>query len=79
MQFLGADRLVTMDLHAPAVTGAVGTKTVWDDYECGFIGIDYFNKIIDDKKELTIVAPDAGAAKRAKQFHAMFEAKGYEG
>lgn len=65
---MGVNKIVTIDLHAVAVSGAVTTGCVFEDYEAGFVGIDFFLKEIQEKDKICIVAPDAGAAKRAKQF-----------
>ena len=74
---MGVNKVITIDLHAPAVTGCVTSKTSFEDYQAGFIGIDWFLKNIKDKSELCVVAPDAGAIKRAKAFHEGFEWNGY--
>lgn len=81
LEFLGVDRIITIDLHAPAVTGCVSAKTVFEDYEAGFVGIEWFlqNMSKSDLDELCIVSPDAGAIKRAKTFHSNFEKQGYSG
>lgn len=52
---------------------------VWYDFGAAFTAIDFFNNEIADKTKLCIVAPDAGAIKRAKKFHENFESRGYEG
>lgn len=46
LEFLGVDRILTLDLHANAVTGSVSSKTVFEDYEAAFTGIDHFMKVI---------------------------------
>merc|ERR1711908_50358 len=79
IQFMGVSKIVTLDLHAIATTGAVGTQTVWYDFEAAFTAIDFFEQEIVDKTKVCIVAPDAGAIKRAKKFHENFESRGYEG
>jgi phosphoribosylpyrophosphate synthetase len=65
LEFMGVNKIITLDLHANAVAGSVTAKTVFEDYEAAFTAIDFFMKEIKDKKDLCIVAPDAGAAKRA--------------
>jgi len=71
---MGTNKIITLDVHAPAVTGSVSPKTVFEDYEAAFTAIDYFKKEISgDKSNLCIVAPDAGAVKRTKSFHQNFE------
>jgi phosphoribosylpyrophosphate synthetase len=70
---MGVDKIITLDLHANAVAGCVSSKTVFEDYEAAFTAIDFFTNEIKNKSNLCIVAPDAGAAKRAKSFHSHFE------
>ena len=56
----------------------MSAKTAFEDYEAGFTGINWFINNIKDKSEICIVSPDAGAIKRAKTFHANFEASGFK-
>jgi hypothetical protein len=37
---------MTIDLHATAVQGSVQARTQFEDYEVGFIGIEWFLKNI---------------------------------
>lgn len=76
---MGIAKIVTLDLHAIATTGACGYQTVWYDFEAAFTAIDFFKGEIPDKTKLCIVAPDAGAIKRAKKFHENFESLGFQG
>ena len=41
-------------------------KTSFDDFPAGVCGLDFFLDEIKDKKQICVVAPDAGAVKRAK-------------
>jgi len=75
---MGVDRIVTIDIHAPAVTGVTSAKTVFEDFEAGFVGIDWFINNLKSFDDVCVVAPDAGAIKRAKQFHQNFEAHGFK-
>jgi ribose-phosphate pyrophosphokinase len=76
---MGADRIITIDLHSSTVQGAVSPKTTFDDFPAGEAGIDFFVNEIQNKQDICIVAPDAGAIKRTKVFHKNFESRGYEG
>ena len=67
LEFQGVNKIITFDIHASAVTGSTSAKVSFDDYETGFIGIDWFLKNVKGGN-LCVVAPDAGAAKRAKTF-----------
>ena len=76
---MGVDRILTVDLHAPAIMGSVSSRVVFEDFQAGFIGIDWFIQNLNTKKDVCIVAPDAGAVKRAKAFQQHFEYHGYHG
>lgn len=73
LEFVGVDRILTIDLHAQAVQNCVSPRTVFEDFKAGFLGIDWFIGNLDPKDDICIVAPDAGAVKRAKEFHRNFE------
>lgn len=62
----GADRIITMDLHAPQVQGFF--KKPVDHLYAKSLLCEYIRRqgIIDDK--LVVVSPDAGSAKRAREF-----------
>jgi len=66
---MGAERIITIDLHASGVQGTVSSRTCFDDFPAGVAGLDFFFNEIKDKSNLCIVSPDAGAIKRAKIFH----------
>jgi ribose-phosphate pyrophosphokinase len=69
LEFQGVNKIITFDIHASAVTGCTTSKVSFDDYETGFIGIDWFLKNLSAGDNICVVAPDAGAAKRAKTFY----------
>jgi ribose-phosphate pyrophosphokinase len=62
----GADRVVTMDLHAPQVQGFF--KVPVDDLHASPVLCD----AVAEKapRDLVVVAPDAGFAKRAREYYA---------
>jgi len=64
IELAGADRVVTMDLHAPQVQGFF--KCPVDHLLAAPILASYIR--MSDFGELTVVAPDAGSAKRARAF-----------
>ena len=77
---MGVNKIVTLDVHAPAVTGSVTANVCFEDYEAGFTAIDFFlQEIPGDKSDVCIVSPDAGAVKRATSFQKNFEFHGFEG
>lgn len=78
LEFIGVNRIVTVDLHCLQAQGFVSNKVVFDDYEGAFAGLSYFldNKVIPNKDDVCVVSPDAGGMKRAKAFHDHF---GYHG
>ena len=62
----GADRIITMDLHAPQVQGFF--KKPVDHLYAKSLLCEYVRRagIVDDN--LVVVSPDAGSAKRAREF-----------
>lgn len=70
IQVAGADRLLTMDLHAGQVQGFF--KIPVDELTASYILADYFRsmELIDP----VVVAPDLGFAKKARNFSIMVDA-----
>ncbi len=68
---VGADRVITMDLHAPQVQGFF--KIPVDHLYAEMLLCEYARRagIVDDN--LVVVSPDAGFAKRARSFAAALE------
>ncbi|MBU2632711.1 ribose-phosphate pyrophosphokinase [Patescibacteria group bacterium] len=62
---LGARRIITVDLHAEAVIGTF-KKGSWDNLQAAGVLIPELRE--EFKNEVVVVAPDAGAAKRAKYY-----------
>lgn len=60
----GADRVLTMDLHAAQIQGFFDIPV--DHLYANPVLIDYFKK--KKVKELTVVSPDAGGVERARAF-----------
>jgi ribose-phosphate pyrophosphokinase len=58
----GADRLLLLDLHADAIEGFFDVPT--DHLTANRIVVDHFQRL--DLRDMTVVAPDAGGAKRAE-------------
>lgn len=64
----GADRILTMDLHAPQIQGFFDIPV---DHLLGApIIANYFKKIIND--DWTVVSPDVGSVSRARNFASKF-------
>ena len=64
IQVAGADRVITMDLHAAQIQGFFNIPT---DHLLGApVLIDYFSK--QNIEDLVIVSPDHGSVKRARDF-----------
>lgn len=61
----GADRILTMDLHAPQIQGFFNIPV--DELTATPILIDHFKKM---KKEFVVVATDVGISKKARDFAA---------
>lgn len=64
LEAAGADRVVTLDLHAPQIQGFFGVPV--DDLYALPTLTDAINA--EGLKDLTVVSPDAGFAKKAKQY-----------
>lgn len=63
----GADRVLTMDLHAPQIQGFFNIPV--DNLLGAPTLIKYFKKIMSEKNEsFTIVSPDLGSVTRARNF-----------
>ena len=61
----GADRILTMDLHAPQIQGFFNIPV--DELTATPILVEYFKKM---KKEFVVVATDVGISKKARDFAA---------
>lgn len=67
----GADRVLTMDLHAPQIQGFFDIPV---DHLLGVpILIPYFHTQFPDKENLVIVSPDLGSVGRARKFAERFD------
>lgn len=68
----GADRVLTMDLHAPQIQGFFDIPV---DHLVGApVLANYFRSLIGDKKnEYVVVSPDLGSVTRARNFAARLE------
>ncbi|MEG1525059.1 MAG: ribose-phosphate diphosphokinase [Clostridia bacterium] len=66
IEIAGVDRIITMDLHAPQVQGFF--KKPVDHLFAKSLLCEYVKRegIVDD--DLVVVSPDAGSAKRAREF-----------
>jgi len=60
----GADRVLTMDLHAPAIEGFFDIPV--DHLQAGPLLVDYFKA--KDLRDVVVVSPDAGGVTRANHF-----------
>lgn len=66
IQAAGADRALTMDLHAGQIQGFFDIPV--DHLYSGPVIIDYFKKKAGIREGLVIVSPDAGGVERARAF-----------
>ena len=79
IEFMGATRIISVDLHSLQTAGMVSSKCQFEDYEAAFAGLSYFLETKEvDKNNLVVVSPDAGAIKRAKSFHSHFKVHGHK-
>ena len=60
----GAERLLTMDLHAPAIEGFFDIPV--DHLQAGPLLVDYFRE--KELRNVVVVSPDAGGVGRANKF-----------
>lgn len=67
----GADRLLTMDLHAPQIQGFFNVPV--DHLFAAPVLVEYFQKL--NLPNLTIVSPDAGGVERARAFAKRLDAE----
>ncbi len=67
----GADRIITIDLHAPQIEGFFDIPV--DNLSTISIFADYISK--NGKNDLVVVAPDAGGVKRARSLANVLEAR----
>jgi ribose-phosphate pyrophosphokinase len=65
----GADRVITMDLHAPQIQGYFDIPV--DHLEASAIFIPYIEKL--NLPNLTFAAPDVGSANRIREIASYFE------
>ena len=52
LEFIGVNRIITVDLHSLQAQGFVSSQVVWDDFEGAFAGLSYFldSKVIENKE-----------------------------
>ena len=68
----GANRVITLDIHAEAIEGFFHRTLLEDLHASGEI-IDFFRGEIADKDRLCVVAPDTGGANMARYYSTQFE------
>ena len=66
----GADRLLTVDLHTPAIEGFFDIPV--DHMRMAFLMSAYFQRKLD-RREAVVVSPDAGGVARATEFRDHFK------
>ncbi len=64
LESAGADHVITLDLHSDQIQGFFTVPV--DALDARMVFADYFRK--KNLKDMVVVAPDAGGAKRAKKF-----------
>lgn len=68
----GADRILTMDLHAPQIQGFFDIPV---DHLLGTpILVPYYNKKLPNKSDVVVVSPDHGSVARTRNFAAKYDA-----
>jgi len=71
MTVAGAHRLLTMDLHTPAIEGFFDIPV--DHMRMAFLMASHFRKRLN-RKEVVVVSPDAGGVARATEFRDQLKA-----
>lgn len=66
LETAGAERIITMDLHADQIQGFFNIPV--DHLTSLPLFVDYFSKTLKDMSDVIVVAPDTGRAKAAKKF-----------
>jgi len=66
LEAAGANRLITLDLHAEQIQGFFNIPV--DHMTSLPLFVDYFKEAIGDMTDVVVVAPDTGRAKAAKKF-----------
>ena len=67
----GADRVLTMDLHAPQIQGFFDIPV--DNLLGVPVLIPYFDAYFPDKEDVVVVSPDLGSVTRARKFAEKFD------
>ena len=62
----GAERVVTIDLHAGQIQGFFDCRVPVDNLQGGVVGVDYFAEM--ELHKPVIVSPDAGGVERARSY-----------
>lgn len=70
----GADRIVTMDLHAGAIEGFYGNRIPVDNLEVKLIFSAYIKQQPIDMNNIVIVSPDVGGTVRARKVAELLKA-----
>jgi ribose-phosphate pyrophosphokinase len=70
LEAAGADRIITMDLHAPQIQGYFDIPV--DHLESSSVFIPYIKRL--NLENLTFAAPDVGSANRIREIASYFEA-----
>ena len=63
---IGADRILTLDLHSPQITGFFNIPI--DNMRMAYIISPYIKRLFNIQEELVIVAPDIGSVKMGQIF-----------
>lgn len=66
LEFNGADRLVSIDLHAKQTVGSV--KIPWSDVYASYVLLDEIKSLNIAPEKMVIAATDEGGIKRAKKY-----------
>ncbi|CAD7948424.1 unnamed protein product [Amoebophrya sp. A25] len=65
---MGADRVVSVDLHNGAIQGFFPPNIPLDNLSAMSLGVEYFSKEKKVDQDCVVISPDAGGVYRARQF-----------
>lgn len=71
LESAGADRVITLDIHAEAIEGFF-QRAVLEDLHASKAIVDFFRNVVS-RDDLCIVAPDTGGAEMARHYSYQFD------
>lgn len=79
LEWIGLDRLITLDLHCAQIKGFFSPKIPIENLETAVLAVNYFEhhpEILANRDKIAIISPDANGVYRSRKF---LERMRYEG